>query len=111
MFFRLHCLDITFKHTNGLLRCQGLQKKYKKANKGCNGQTKGQRAKNVKISDFFVVLGLFGVNNAVISLFLSFKAKKAKKAAIVAGKAKLQMQKFVEPKILSDHPEEFFKLL
>ena len=49
--------------------------------------------------DFFVVLGLFGVNNAVISLFLSFKAMKAKKAATVAGKAKLQTGKFVEPKM------------
>ena len=53
-----------------------------------------------------VVLGLSGVNDALISLFLSFKAIKAKKAAIVAGKAKLQMQKFVEPKILLQDPEE-----
>ena len=65
----------------------------------------------MKNLDFLVILGLFGVNNALISLFLIFKAKKAKKAAIVAGKAKLQMQKFVEPKILSDHPEKVFKLL
>ena len=57
--------------------------------------------KNVKSLDLFVVLGLFGVNNAMISLFLSFMAMKAKKAAIVAGKAKLQMGKFVEPEILS----------
>ena len=56
-----------------------------------------------------VVLGLFGVNNALISLLLSFKAMKAKKAAIVAGKAKLQMGKFAEPKILSWHSEELFK--
>ena len=55
-------------------------------------------------------MGLSGVNNALISLFLSFKAIKAKKAAIVAGKAKLQMQKFVEPKILLQDPEELFKL-
>ena len=46
----------------------------------------------------------------MISLFLSFKAKKAKKAAIVAVKAKLHMKKFVEPKILTNHPEEVFKL-
>ena len=46
-------------------------------------------------------MGLFGVNNALILLFLSFKAIKAKKAAIVAGKAKLQTGKFVEPEILS----------
>ena len=110
MFLRLHCLDINFNYTNGLFRCQGHQKKCKKADIGCKGQTKGQRAKNVKILDFFVVLGLFGVNNALISLFMSFKATKAKKAAIVAGKAKLQMRKFVEQKILSYYPEEFFKL-
>ena len=64
----------------------------------------------MKISDFSVILGLFGVNNALISLFLIFKATKAKKAAIVAGKAKLQRRKFVEPKILSQHPKEVFKL-
>ena len=69
-----------------------ISKKYKKADKNCKVQTKGQRAKNVKILDFFVVLGLFGVNDSLISLFLSFKAMKAKKAAIVAGKAKLQRQ-------------------
>ena len=55
-------------------------------------------------------MGLFGVNNAMISLFLSFMAMKAKKAAIVAGKAILQMQKFVEPTILLQDPEELLKL-
>ena len=64
----------------------------------------------MKISDFLVILGLFGVNNCLISLFLIFKATKAKKVATVAGKAKLQGRKFVEPKILSQHPEEVFKL-
>ena len=72
-----------------------------KADKGCKGQTKGQRAKIVEVLDFLVVLGLFGVNYAVILLLLSFKAMKAKKAARVAGNAKLQMQKVIEPKILS----------
>ena len=64
----------------------------------------------MKNVDFLVILGLFGVNNCLISLFFIFKATKAKKAAIVAGKAKLQGRKFVEPKILSLHPEEVFKL-
>ena len=71
------------------------------ANKGRKGQTKGQRDKNDEILDFFLVFGLFGFNNALISLFLNFKARKAKKAAILAGRAKLHMRKFVEPKILS----------
>ena len=64
----------------------------------------------MKNVDFLVILGLFGVNNAMISLFLIFKAMEAKKAAIVAGKVKLQRRKFVEPKILSQHPKEVFKL-
>ena len=78
-----------------------ISEKIYKADKGRKGQTKGQRVKNVESLDLFVVLGLFGVNNAMISLFLRFKATKAKKAAIVTGKAKLQTGKFVEPKILS----------
>ena len=64
----------------------------------------------MKILNFLVILGLFGVNNCLISLFLIFKATKAKKAATVAGKAKLQGRKFVEPKILSMHPEEVSRL-
>ena len=101
LFLMKYCLDITSKHTTGLLRCQGFQKKYKRPTKVVKGRTKGQRAKNVKFLDFLVVLGLFGVNNAVILLFLSFKAMKAKKAARVAGNAKLQMQKVIDPKTIS----------
>ena len=40
--------------------------KMQKADKGCKGQTKGQRAQKVKILVFLVVLGLFDVNNALI---------------------------------------------
>ena len=72
-----------------------ISEKIQKANKGCKGRTKGQRAKNVKFLDFLVALGLVGVDNALISLFLSFKAMTAKKAAIVAGKARLQMRRFI----------------
>ena len=32
-FLRLYCSDMTFKHTNGLLRCQGLQEKWKRPTK------------------------------------------------------------------------------
>ena len=55
---------------------------------------------HITILDFLVVLRLFGVNSALISFFLSFKALKAKKAASVAGNSKLQMRKFKETKIL-----------
>ena len=46
-------------------------------------------------------MGLFGVINSHVSLFLSFKAKKVKKAALVARNTKLQTGKFVGSKILS----------
>ena len=32
-FLRLYCSDMTFKHTNSLLRCQGLQEKWKRPTK------------------------------------------------------------------------------
>ena len=105
---RLSCSNNIFKYTTGLHRCKGFQKKYKRPTKVVKAETKGQRAKNVKSLDFLVALSLFDVNNTLISLFSSFKAMKAKKAAIVAGKAKLQMQKFVEPKILLQDPEKLF---
>ena len=38
-------------------------------------------------------MGLFGVTNAHVSLFLSFKAKKVKKVALVARNTKLQTGK------------------
>ena len=53
-----------------------------------------------------MVVDLFGVNNAMISLFSYFKVIKVKKATSVAGKAKLQMRTFIEPKILLEHTEE-----
>ena len=101
LFLMISCLDMIFFHTTGLLRHQGFQENWKKANKGRKGQIKGQGVKNAIFSYFLVNLASFGVNKADISIFLNLKAMKAKKAAIVAGKAKLQTGKFVEPKILS----------
>ena len=48
-------------------------------------------------------MGLFGVINAHDSLSLSFKAKKVKKASLVAKNTKLQTGKVVSSKILSYH--------
>ena len=44
-FLRLHCLDITFKHTSGLLRCQGFQKKYKRPTKVVKAKPKAREPK------------------------------------------------------------------
>ena len=92
---------MTLKYTTGLIRYQGFQKKCKRPTKVVKSKPKAREPKNVKVLDFLVVLGLFGVNNVVILLFLSFKAMKAKKAARVAGNAKLQMQKVIDPKTIS----------
>ena len=48
-------------------------------------------------------MGLFGVINSHVSLLLSFKAKKVKKAALVAKNTKLQTRKLLSSKILSYH--------
>ena len=60
----------------------------KKANEGLKGHFEGQRSQVQKINDFSLSLGLLGISNHVISVFWSFKAIKAKKAAPLARKAK-----------------------
>ena len=45
-------------------------------------------------------MGQFGVINSQVSLFLSFKAKKGKKAALVARNTKMQMGTLVGSIIL-----------
>ena len=73
----------------------------KKADEGREGQTKARGSMIPKFYNFFTSMGLFGVINSHVSLFLSFKAKKVKKAALVARNTKLQTGKFVGSKILS----------
>ena len=60
----------------------------RKANEGREGQTKARGSTIPKFYNFFTSMGLFGVINAHVSLFLSFKAKKVKKAALVAENTK-----------------------
>ena len=55
-------------------------------------------------------MGSFGVFYSQISLFLSFKAIKAKKAALVAGNAKLHWGIFLESKLLGYHQKILSKL-
>ena len=77
--------------------------KMKKANKGREGQTKARESTIPKFYHFFMSMGLLGVTNSHVSLFLSFKAKKVKKAALVAKNTKLQTGKLIGSKILSYH--------
>ena len=81
----------------------------KKANEGCKGQSKATGSTIAKFDIFSAFLGSFGVIYWLNWIFLSFKAEKAKKAALVAESTNLQTQNFVEPNILSYDPEEFFK--
>ena len=62
----------------------------KKANNGCKCHFKAQRVKKWKNIDFTGFLCSFGVKNEEDSVFLCFKVIKAKKAALVARKAKSQ---------------------
>ena len=68
----------------------------KKANKGREGQTKARESTMPKFYHFFISTGPLGILYSQIWLFLSFKAIKAKKAALVAKNTKLQMGKFID---------------
>ena len=57
-----------------------------------------------------MILGSFDVNSFMISLFLSFKAIKAKKAAHLARNAKLDRWIDIFPKMLSSYPVAVFIL-
>ena len=82
----------------------------KKANKGHEGQTKARELRIPKFYDFFISTGSFGVIYWQIWMFLSFKAIKAKKAALVAGNANLHWGIFLDSKLLYYYPKELFKL-
>ena len=63
--------------------------KMKKGIKGHEGQTKARESRIPKFYDFSISTGSFGADYWQIWMFLSFKAIKAKKAAVVARKTKL----------------------
>ena len=110
MFLWLYCLDMRFYHTTGLLWYQGFQENYKRPTKVVKSKPKASGSSIPKLNNFFTSLGSFGVFYSQISLFLSFKAIKAKKAALVAGNAKLHWGIFLGSKWPSYHPKVFSKL-
>ena len=61
----------------------------KKADKGCEGHIKATELKFSKFDDFFTSIRLLDVLYSLIWVVLSFKAKKVKKATVVAKKANL----------------------
>ena len=72
----------------------------KKADKGCEGRIKATELKFSKFDNFFMSIGLLGVLYSLIWVVLSFKAKKVKKAALVAKKANLSSHQLFEVKLL-----------
>ena len=81
---------MTFSGTSGLKRHQEDHRILKKANKGYKGHFRGQSVKKWKNIDFIAFLWSFGVKNEEDSVFWCFKVIKAKKATLVARKAKSQ---------------------
>ena len=57
-----------------------------------------------------MLVASFGVFDLQISLFLSFKIFKAKKATLVAENANLHLGFFIGQKLLLYHPKALFKL-
>ena len=72
-------------------------------------KSKARESSILKLNNFFTSLGSFGVFYSQISLFLSFKAIKAKKAALVAGNANLHWGIFLELKLLLYHQMKLSK--
>ena len=64
-------------------------------------KAKDRRWKITKFYDFFTFLAFLGFFYCMIFVFLSFKDNKAKKAALVAGKANLHWGLFLFLKVLS----------
>ena len=110
MFLRLYCLDMRFFHTTGLLRYQRFQENYKRPTKVVKSKPKASGSSIPKFNNFFSSLGSFGVFYSQISLFLSFKATKAKKAALVAGNTNLHWGIFLESTLLLYHQKILSKL-
>ena len=81
----------------------------KKADKGREGQAKARGWIIGKSHNFFISWSSFGVIYGHVCLFFSFKAKKFKKAALVATNTKSQNGKFVASKILLKHPKNVSK--
>ena len=73
-------------------------------------KSKARESSLSKLNIFFLSLGSFGAFYSQISLFLSFKAIKAKKAALVGGNANLHWGIFLGSKLLFYYPKELFKL-
>ena len=63
-------------------------------------KSKARRWKLTKVYNFFTYLGSLGFFYCMIFIFLSFKVNKAKKAALVAGKANLHWGLFSFLKVL-----------
>ena len=97
----LYCLDMRFWHTTGLLGIKKFKKKYKRPMKVVKAKSKARRWKITRVYDFFTFLGSLGFFYCMIFIFLSFKVNKAKKAALVAGKANLHWGLFLFLKVLS----------
>ena len=110
MFLWLYILDLRFFHTTGLLRYQGFQENYKRPMKAVKSKPKASGSSIPKLNNFFTSLGSFDVFCSQISLFLSFKAIKAKKAVLVPGNANLHWGIFLESKLLLYHQKILSKL-
>ena len=99
-----------FFHTTGLLKYQGFQEYYKRPTKVVKSKPKASGSSIPKWNNFLTSLGSFGVFYSQISLFLSFKAVKAKKATLVTGNANLHWGNFLESKLLLYHQKILSKL-
>ena len=72
----------------------------KKAGKGCEGHIKATELKFSNFDNFLMSIGLLGILYSLIWVVLSFKAKKVKKATVVARKANLSSHQLFDVELL-----------
>ena len=93
-------IDLTFLHTTGLIKHQESHKNKKRPTKVVKVNLKATWSKIWKGYDFFMWLGPFGVEKSGNTVFWSFKAIKAKKAAIVARNSNSHIWMSNDPKLV-----------
>ena len=93
-------IDFTFLHTTDLIKHQESHKTLKRPTKVIKVDLKARGSKIWKFKDFSIWLGPFGVTNLQNSVFWTFKATKAKKAAIVARNSNSHIWMSNDPKLV-----------
>ena len=103
----LHCSDMAFLHTTGLLRCQGFKKNCKRPTKVGKAKFKARDWKSQILTIFKCHCDHLVLCRDLI--FSSFKVIKVKKVKLIAGAAFYHRGFIFALKALLQYPDECFE--